>query len=103
MAAEEIHLNDIGTIFELTVKDGDATLDISTALSMVILFKKPSGTVVTQTAVYQTDGTDGIMQYVTQTGDLDEVGGWKIQGRVQLPTGHWSSDTHSFKVYANLD
>lgn len=103
MAAEEIHLNDIGTIFELTVKDGNVTLDISTAIAIEIIFKKPSGTVVTQTAAFQTDGTDGIMQYTTISGDLDETGGWKIQGRVQLPTGHWSSDTHSFKVYGNLD
>ncbi len=29
MAANEIHLNDIGTVFELTMMDGDAVVDIS--------------------------------------------------------------------------
>ncbi len=52
MAANEIHLNDIGTVFELTMMDGDAVVDISSATNMEIKFQKPGppGTTGTKTA-----------------------------------------------------
>lgn len=104
MAANEVHLNDIGTIFELTMLDGTDIVDVSGALSMEIMFLKPTipATKVTKTAVFKTNGADGIIQYVTVDGDLDTLGKWKIQGKVQLNTGTWSSDISSFKVYDNL-
>ena len=43
MPANEIHQNDIGTIFKVTVKDGDSAVDISSATSgssKTIIFKK---------------------------------------------------------------
>lgn len=103
MAVEEIHLNDIGTVFELTVYEGDVIVDVSSAVSLNIYFRKPDGTtVLTKSAAFTTDGTDGKIRYVTVDGDLDTTGGWKIQGRVELPTGRWSTDVQSFKVYSNL-
>lgn len=103
MATREIHVGDIGTSFELTVYDDDAVVDISTALDLKVLFLKPDGTVLTKSGVVLTDGTDGVVQYVSVDGDLDTAGRWEVQARVQLSTGTWSSDTHKFKVYANLD
>lgn len=100
---QEIHLNDVGTIFELTVMDGDTIVDISLATELLILFKKPDGTVVEQTASKTTDGTDGKMQYVTIAGDLDALRVWKIQGRVTLQTGKWSTEVDKFTVYPNVD
>src|SRR6056300_1272314 len=102
MAVEEIHYNDIGTIFELTLRDSDVIVDISSALSMQMHFKKPDGTTVTKTAVHTTDGIDGKMQYTTVDQDLDATGSWKVQGKIQLPVGTWSTDIQSFKVYKNL-
>jgi hypothetical protein len=107
MAANEIHQYDIGTIFELTMMDDEAVLDISGQLLMEIHFAKPDGTVLVKIASFTNttgtqDGVDGKMEYTTVTGDLDQTGTWKIQGIVQLPTGKWSSDISSFKVYKNL-
>lgn len=104
MACNEIHVGDIGTVFQATIQDdcSGAIVDISGAIAMNLVFQKPDGTVVSQTAVHLTDGTDGIMQYVTVLDDLDQAGSWKIQGFVQLPTGSWSTDIHKFKVYSNL-
>jgi hypothetical protein len=102
MAAREIHEGDIGTIFEVTLQDGDAIVDISAASEMYILFEKADGTTLTKTAVHKTDGTDGILQYVTILDDLTPVGNWKVQAHVVLPTGSWKSDISKFKVYANL-
>jgi len=100
---KEIHLNDIGTVFRVTLYDCDNAVDLSTASVKQFVFKKPDESVVTKDAVFLTDGTDGVVQYVTIASDLDLPGKWKIQARVTLPTGVWSSDIDTFKVYANLD
>ena len=100
----EIHLGDIGTTFRLTIVDcDDVAIDISSATVKNIIFKKPSGTSVTQDGVFYTDGTDGILEYVTIADDLDTAGEtWKIQAFVTLNTGTWSSDIGTFTVYDNL-
>jgi len=102
MAANEIHLNDIGTIFELTLMDDTVVVDVSTAITKEIIFEKPDKTTTVQTASFTTDGTDGKIRYVVISGDLDQIGSWRIQGKVTLPTGTWSSDISKFKVYDNL-
>ena len=95
---EEIHKGDIGTVFEVTVMEKDATtgllvvVDISTATLMQIKFKKPDGTTDTQTAVFTNAGADGKIEYVSVLTDLDQVGNWKLQGYVEMPAwqGHTS-------------
>lgn len=95
---QEVHLGDIGTVFELTVTEKNVALDISLATELQILFKKPSGTVLTKTAVFTNTGSDGLIRYLSIEGDLDEVGSWFIQGRVTLPGGKWSTEKGSFLV-----
>ena len=99
----EIHLNDIGTLFKLTIKDcSGAIVDISTATSNIIKFKNPSGDTIAKTGSFFTDGTDAISTYTTVDGDLNEIGTWKVQAKVTLPTGTWNSTIETFKVYDNL-
>jgi len=103
MAAEEIHIGDIGTIFEVTLMDDLVVVPIDNATTMEIIFVKPDKTKVVNTAVLSGDGLDGKMQYKTTTAsDLDIKGNWKIQGRVILPSGTWSTDIDKFKVHENL-
>jgi hypothetical protein len=102
MAANEIHENDIGTLFQITLKDGDVVVDVSTASQKVIIFTDPEGVKVEKAAQFLSDGTDGIITYTTEDGDLSPVGSWKLQARVTLSTGTWSSDIDKFKVYPNL-
>jgi len=103
MAAEEIHIADIGTVFEVTLMDGAAIVPIAGASLMEIIFVKPDKTKVINTAVLSGDGSDGKMRYIiTIASELDQKGNWKIQGRVTLPTGTWSTDVDKFKVYENL-
>lgn len=99
---EEIHLGDIGTIFRLTIVDCDVPVDISSASTMEITFKPPQGASKVKTPVFNTDGTNGIIDYTTIVDDLDEVGQWKMQARVTLPTGTWRSNIETFKVHSNL-
>jgi len=102
MPANEVHKNDIGTIFRVTVKDGSSAVDLSGATALNFLFKRPNGTSIQRTAVYYTDGTDGIIQYVTVSGDLNQDGRWRLQAHVTLVAGSWYSDIYEFDVHKNV-
>ena len=109
MPANEIHVDDLGTKFIVTVKDGDSVINVSGATTKNIIFKKPSGTKVTAAASFETDGSDGVISYIvtgTEDGDLgvlDEAGTYKIQAYVVLSAGNeFRSDISTFKVYRNI-
>lgn len=102
MPAAEVHTADIGTIFRATITDQDAAVDISSASVRQLKFLKPSGVVLTKTAVLTGAGTDGQMQYVSIAGDLDESGLWSAQAYLEIGTGKWHSDWFEFRVYANV-
>lgn len=102
MAKEEIHEEDIGTIFEITVKENDSIVDISTATTKEFHFKKPSGEILSKPADFVTNGTDGKLKYSTIANDLDENGKWLIQVYLVLSSGTWSSDIINFMVYKNI-
>jgi len=103
MPANEIHLGDVGTVFVGTVTDDTGhVVDISGATTKQLTFKKPNGSKATKAATFMTNGTDGKMQYTAVDGDVDQVGGWKLQGKVVLPSGTWYTDVHRFDVHANL-
>ena len=102
MSANEIHLNDIGTKFQVTVKDGDSVVNISSASTKLLIFKKPSGTKMTKTAAFTSDGSDGKIDYTVIADDLDEVGTYQLQGNVVISDGTFYTDIQTFKVHRNL-
>lgn len=99
---QEVHVGDIGTVFRITLYDGTNPVDVSGATSKSLWFGKPSGVGVQKPAAFYTDGTDGIIEYTIQAGDLDMPGTWKIQANVTLTAGTWSSDIQTFIVYENI-
>ncbi len=103
---EELHYNDVGTVFLVTMNDcvsGTSTvLDISSASSLQLILKSPSGVSSTKNAVLDSDGTDGKMKYTSVAGDLNEIGTWRIQAKVEIGGGVFRSDIDTFKVYENL-
>lgn len=105
MAAEEIRKDDVGTVFKLEIKDQDgAVVNVSgTSVPKDIIFRKPNGTILTKTASYTTDGSDGFIQYTTGSGDLTPVGNWEYQGFVSINAGSWKTDIKNFKLYKNLE
>lgn len=101
---EEIHKGDIGTVLEVTLKNGASIVDISGATTKEIKLKKPiTGTVLTKPGIFTTDGTDGKIRYITISGDLDEIGVWQVQAHVVLSTGDWHSDIKNMSVFDNVD
>jgi len=90
--------NDIGTTIQATVKEDGVVVDLSSQTTLEFNFKKPGGTVVTVTAVFSTDGTDGNMEFVTVSGTLDTVGLWRAQGYMVLTSGTWTTTEFTFEV-----
>lgn len=99
-----IHLNDIGTELVVLVVEDDGTtpVDLSAATVKQIKLKPPGGTLLTKTAVLDTTGTNGLMKYVTVSGDLSAVGPWQIEGYVETAAGKWNTDIDGFTVLPNL-
>jgi hypothetical protein len=102
MSVEEIHVGDIGTIFRCTIYDDTTIVNIAPATSLKIIFKLPDTTVIEKTAELYTNGSDGILQYTTISGDLSLAGNWSMQAEITMSTGKWRSDIVKFHVYENL-
>lgn len=103
MAAGEIRKGDIGTVFKATIKDGTSVVDVSSATTLQLFFLKPDGDIVTRTATLTGGGTDGVIQYKTVSGDLDQVGSWVVQGNVVLDASNsFKSSKHTFIVHDNI-
>jgi hypothetical protein len=102
---QTVHLGDVGTVLESTIYDRATPqdpLDLTTATELTYKFKKPSGAIVTKTALLAGAGTAGKIRYTFVAGDLDELGTWRIQGHVVLPTGSWSTSIEQLKCVANI-
>jgi len=102
MAANEIHEGDIGVEFEATITDGGA-VDVSANTLMELWFKRPNGTALQKTAVFKTDGTDGIIKCTTVSGDLSSQGAWGIQAKIQLSGDTFHSDITNFTCHESYD
>lgn len=99
---DEVRLNDIGTVFRATFYDGSDVVDISTASTKQLIFRKPDGVSVTKDGSFYTNGTDGKLQYVSASGDLSAAGLWKLQGYIVIGTNQHHSDIYTFRVHTNL-
>jgi len=102
MAIQEIHLEDVGTEFRSTIRDQNNTIVDISAATLTYLFCKPGGDVLSVSGSLYTDGTDGIAKYVTQSGNLDEIGEWDYQIKVVIGSNQWHTDTSGFYVHPNL-
>jgi len=103
--ASEIHQDDVGTRFLITVKDDGNLVNVSGVGGSTIhqiSFRKPSDAVINRNATLQDFGISGVMFYDTVVGDLDEAGLYKLQAKVVVPSGTYYTDIYSFKVHSNI-
>jgi len=103
MSLREIHNSDIGTVFRVTLYNNTVIFDASALTTKNLIFKKPDGTIITKEATFYTNGTDGIIEYKTVSGDLDQNGVWALQAYLETPLGSWKTSTTMFRVYDNLE
>ena len=101
-ATSEIHVSDIGTILQVTFKEDNVVVDISSASVKTFVIQRPDGTQLTPVGVFSTDGTDGILNYVTVNGDLNQAGEYQIQGVLTLTAWTGKSSIGKFQVKENL-
>ena len=79
---ELVPINDVGTDLKITIKEDDAIVDISTAIGLNIILRKPGGGEVVKAATLLTDGTDGILHYQTEAGVIDKKGVWYYRAKI---------------------
>lgn len=82
------------TLLDITLDTG---IDISTASSLSIRYKKPSGETGSWSGTLS--GLTSIT-YGVQSGDIDEAGTWRFQAVVVISgeTGYGEIVTHNFKT-----
>lgn len=98
----EIHVDDIGTIFRILATDCGSIVDLSTATSLQICFTSPS-TAFSKVSTVTGIGTDGLFQYKAVQGDLFEVGAWEWQGIIVFPNGDvFHTNVREFEVFPNI-
>ncbi len=103
MAAGEVRVGDIGTLFRATILDGSTAVDVSSASPMVFTFKPPRSLSFTKATTFTTDGTNGEVEYTSTGADvIDETGSWKLQWVATLSGGTFQSDIYEFTVHKNL-
>jgi len=98
----DVRVGDIGVTFKVTIEDCGTVVDVSAASTKQILLYKPDGTVLTKTASFYTDGTDGIIKYSTISGDLNIAGFWRIEAYVVIGGSEYYSEIQRFRVYNHL-
>ena len=87
-APKKPHVGVIG--FEIFI---ETQLDLDTATTLEIKYKKPDGSSGTFTAVKETKTAPrsntryGLKYITTAVGDLDQAGDWEVQAHVVLPSG----------------
>lgn len=98
-----VHVNDVGTSFQITFVDVDGTaVDVSLATVKEIWFLRGDETTVKKDASYVTNGVDGKVEYVAETGFINSSGNWKMQGYFEIGTSVWHSSVSTFMVKENL-
>jgi len=98
-----IHVGDVGTKFRVIIVDEDLQpVDVSSATVKKIYFKKGNGSKLVKTALFLTDGKNGVIQYIGISGDVDTPGRWQMQGWVEMPDGKYYSAVATFQVNNNI-
>ena len=104
MATIKIQKLNIGTEFRAAIKDqAGAKVPITSDDDLTFIFRKPSGAVVTKTAIIYSEPS-GVMSYTTIANDLDEAGMWRVQGRIIKDDDgdDLRTSVQKFRVYDNL-
>jgi len=107
MASPEIQKASVGIPLRIKFidEDGDA-INLAGASTKRIYLEKPDGTDLTKTGSFTTtpagDGSDGYLDYVFQSGDLDTTGQWRAQGYVVKGAATHITKRGSFVVKGNI-
>ena len=103
MSKIEIQQGNVGTVVRVNFKtQAGAVLDISSSSTREIIFRSPGGVRLAKAGTFATDGTDGALDYVTESAFLNESSTWRLQGHVVISGQDFSTEIDDFEVLANL-
>lgn len=91
-----IHKDDVGTFFRWTVFE-DSPVDVSGATTKQVKFVRPDATQLTKSLAFSTksgdkgDGSDGRVEYVGVSGDINQKGTYKWALHLEWST--WRGDS----------
>jgi len=101
--ADLISKDDIGVEFRASILQDGSGVNIASATTKKLIFKKPTGNTLTVTASFYTNGSDGVLSYISTSGDLNEAGLWRLQGHIILGTNNWKTEISPFFIYPNIE
>jgi len=105
MAKNEVHKNDVGTEFNLTIVDtanADLPIDLTSASIVQVVIRRSDGSREVVEGTVVGPPTEGRVNYYTVAGDLSITGWYKVQAIVVTPAGLWHSATARFPVLKNI-
>jgi hypothetical protein len=101
--ADILQVGIVGAQLEVEVLQNCTTaLSILTATTKEITVKRPDGTSFTRSALFTTDGSDGLIYFLTIAGDISLAGTYYIQAYLELPGWQGNSDIQEFEAQDNL-
>lgn len=101
MSFSNIVAGDFGQVAQLTFVDTDTgqAADISSySASVQMIFVDPDGNETAKAATFATDGTDGVIEYVVESGLFNQAGNWRVYGRVAGADSRLTTVWHRFTV-----
>lgn len=103
MAADEIHVGDVGTTFQATIRDSGTSMDISGFTTKLFFLRQPGGSITTITASFiGGSGTAGVIGFTATSSHFDQTGKFKLQAYLNDGTNTFRSDIYEFTVHPNL-
>ena len=94
-SANKVFLGDVGTKFILHTDS-----DISDGTVFNIYYRRPDKTTGVWAATLE--GTQSVY-YVTKAGDLDQIGAWKFQLGVVLPSWQGRGEIDEYTINARIE
>ena len=100
----DIYAGDYGVPHDITIKENGVAVNIQSATLMQLTYKKPDGSTLVKTPAFKTNGTDGVITYTFEQGDIDanDYGTWKYQAYVETATSGKHTAHGTLEVGSNL-
>lgn len=78
-------------------------VDVRDSSEAHLVLLKPDGTTLKYPASFLTSGVDGALQYVTEAGDLKQVGTYQVQATFTIGGKFQSTRREKFRVGADIE
>lgn len=102
MAWTDINAGDHGWVAKLRIVEDGGPVDLSSFTTRQMIFRSPTGATVTKVASFDSNGQDGLLRYVVQSGDIAVPGLWHVQARVAKTGAEITSAALPFEVEERL-